>query len=129
MGKLVFYFLFFVIPLMIYGQENPSPSPISEQEYLQKSKNQKTAAWILLGSGATLCAIAAPGNINLDILPIIVVAGTAAVLGSIPLFIASGKNKRKANITTYFEIQRIPGDKFSGPSESLSPGISVKLNF
>ncbi len=77
----------------------------------QKSKKQKTVAWILLGGGVGIAAagliIESTGNPvnvwnNLDKrangLEIFLITGGAAVLGSIPFFIASGNNRRKANL-------------------------------
>jgi hypothetical protein len=96
----------------------------------QKAKKQKTAAWLILGSGAVMAITGfaiissdASYNASQDLGaaftviftfgfatpapieyrhsasgPILAIAGTGAMLGSIPLFITSGKNKRKANI-------------------------------
>jgi hypothetical protein len=83
--------------------------------YLKKSKSQKTGAWILLGLGVTSTVIGLIGlhqSNNYD--PnsyfagmsgntgsstsgtILTVVGLSMTGGSIPLFIASNKNKRKA---------------------------------
>ena len=56
---------------------------MTRKDYLEKSRHQKTAAWVLLGSGAVL--FAAPGKVSFDILGPMVVVGAAAILGSIPL--------------------------------------------
>jgi hypothetical protein len=84
--------------------------------YLQKSKNQKTAAWIMLGGGIALSVVGIVGvsaNYNLfeetsteDTYAAITLIGTGLALGSIPLFIASGRNHRKA-ATLSFKNQRI----------------------
>ena len=71
--------------------------------YLQKSKRQKSGAWALLIGGTALmgAGLLIGDNKNADFDQ----AGTGAVmfgigfladLGSIPLFIASSKNKRRA---------------------------------
>lgn len=84
-------------------------SPLSAQtknDYLLKSKNQKTAAWILLGGGVTVGFI---GSYEMfyDLTEIgngehhnkigtglsLGLIGALAGLGSIPLFISSSKNK------------------------------------
>ncbi len=91
--------------------------PVNEHDYyLQKSKNQKTAAWILL-SGGIVCAgigiaigVSQINNILISAFEennsndgtgalFLFIAGSAMTLGSIPLFIAAGKNKRKAFLT------------------------------
>ncbi len=89
-----------------------SLSAQTKDDYLLKSKHQKTAAWILLGGGTTLLAVGGiigirgfsnllsgevdkAGN-NIGLAGLLDITGAAAMLGSIPLFIASSKNKRKA---------------------------------
>ena len=80
---------------------------------IQKSKNQKTGAWILLGAGTavflggvvvltseSMWAVAetvfdGEGSTTSSG-GILIVAGSLAMLGSIPLFIASGNNRQKA---------------------------------
>jgi hypothetical protein len=84
--------------------------------YLQKSKNQKTAAWIILGGGIALSFVGIVGvsaNYNIfeetstqDTYAAITLVGTGLALGSIPLFIASGRNHRKA-ATFSFKNERI----------------------
>ena len=41
-----------------FGQQ-ATPAPTIQSDYLQKSKHQKTAAWILLGGGAVLFIVGA----------------------------------------------------------------------
>lgn len=95
----------------VFSQDNLK----NKDYYLQKSKKQKTAAWLLLGGGLTLSTISVftgyadlsddftgffstdPESQNNDTAEtILLVTGTAAILSSIPLFIASGKNKKRA---------------------------------
>ena len=88
-----------------------------KQYYLAKSKNQKTIAWVLLGGGVAMTSIGIilarnkiahekdPITALLDIAGVNTIGyyvlssfGVAATLGSIPLFIASARNKRKAGL-------------------------------
>lgn len=99
-----------------------------QTDYLQKSKNQKTAGFILLGTGVTAFAIAAPGNVSFDILPVLVIGGGMATLGSIPLFIASGKNKRKAKAATSFlKMETTPVIQHASFVSRSYPALSVKI--
>jgi uncharacterized membrane protein YebE (DUF533 family) len=84
--------------------------PLSAAQYLKKSKSQKTAAFILLGAGAVAFIVVSPGNLSFEASGNLIVAGGLAALGSIPLFIASGKNKRKSrNATVFlFKIESAP---------------------
>lgn len=79
---------------------------LSKSDYLLKSKNQKTVAWVLLGGGAALFVAGVLigsdteagewfGD-NLEKGAIVAGVGAAAALGSIPFFISSGVNKRRA---------------------------------
>ena len=113
-----------------------SVNKVDANALLQKAKNQKTAAWIMLGGGAGL-AIAGLAIMTHDASydasaaittvftlglvtpeehkhsaagPILAIAGTGAMLGSIPLFSGAAKNKRKANLmlkdeTVFFNPQ------------------------
>lgn len=88
-------------------------SQVTEKtDYLQKSKNQKTAAFVLLGVGAALdiggiIATISNANKELDNLflensvnhtteYVLYAAGTACLAGSLTLFILSKSNKKKA---------------------------------
>jgi hypothetical protein len=103
MKKTIIYVLLLALPTSSFCQKTNDTVPVIKTDYLVKSKNQKTAAWVLLGGGVALIGagflIGDSKNATFDD------AGTGVVLGgigflstigSIPLFIASGKNKRKA---------------------------------
>lgn len=94
--------------------------------YLQKSRNQQKAAWILLGSGAGLITTAflfPRGRLirdgicigaycstkykNDDLKSAVLITGTASSLASIPFFIISSKNKKRAAaLTMVFKIEK-----------------------
>lgn len=112
-----------------------SPS-FSQENYLEKSKKQKTAAWILLGGGAAVAVGAAILDVSSDWstseTPYLVAlsAGCASMLGSIPLFIASKRNKRKAkSASTYFEIRQNTVPTNTGLTLHSTPTLSLKFNF
>jgi hypothetical protein len=81
-------------------------STLSKEDYLQKSKNQNTAGWIMLGGGVALSIIGTIGfNSTYDLFvessaadayAFMIITGTGLSLGSIPLFIASRRNHKKA---------------------------------
>lgn len=91
----------------IFCQQN---TPVINTEYLKKSKTQKKNAFIMLGGGAALflTGIVIPkGELvhsgflgddykNDGIKGGLELTGIISMLGSIPLFIASSKNKKKA---------------------------------
>lgn len=111
-----------------FCQQTNSLQTLTHEDYLKKSKHQKTAAWILLGTGAAMFAIAAPGNVSFGTLGTLVVVGAISTLSSIPLFIASGRNKRKAlNASTYFKFEKVPSIQQSGITLHSYPTISLKI--
>ena len=110
------------------SQQSTPTNERTKADYLKISKTQKTAGFVLLGIGAVCFAIAAPGNVSFDVLPALVIGGGAAALGSIPLFIASGRNKRKA-ASIALKNQFIPRMNNPGLMNRAIPSVSLKINF
>ena len=119
------------IAIYVFGQVSPLNT-----DYLQKSKRQKSAAFSFLGGGSALIITgllignrknssfgdAATGAIVGGL-------GIVSVIGSIPLFIASGKNKRRANAaTTFFKIETMQAIKSHLPIRIPFPAILVKFS-
>ena len=110
---------------------------VDANSLLQKSKKQKTTAWILLGGGAGIVATAviitlSDGFLSLFDLKkdnnrgVLLAAGGAVMLGSIPFFIASGNNKRKANFILKNE------NVFFNPQINIKEqlvSLGIKINF
>jgi hypothetical protein len=120
-----------------FCQKTNAGEPLTRQDYLVKSKNQKTAAWVLLGGGAVLIGAglligdrkessfddAATGGI-------IGIAGALSIITSIPLFIASGRNKRKAmSVSANLEIRRNPVQALTTVNFRSSPAFCLQLHF
>lgn len=120
------------LPKPCYLQSDPSMLPSNFNftfgtDYLQKSKNQKKAARILLGSGAGLILVSfiiPRGKLveegicigpycsdkyrNDGIKTALLATGGASSLISIPLFIASKRNRRKAmSASLNFQMESI----------------------
>lgn len=120
----------------IHGQEAVEQYQAKDY-YLQKSKNQNTAAWVLLISGT---AMAIGGGIGFnnnydessytatDISGMIMVAGVVADLASIPFFISAGKNKRKAASLSFHMPYHLPYQENQITSNAL-PSISLRIKF
>ena len=106
MKKFITFFLLMFFAVKTFSQIDTSTTRSSiKTDYLKKSKTQKTIAWVLLAAGTTLIIIgggigthgaedasfndAATGGG-------LIIAGAVMDLGSIPLFIADAKNKRRA---------------------------------
>ncbi len=80
----------------LFSQETFPKDSVTSDYYLQRSKSQKISGFIFLGIGVTTLALLSKGDTDFDILPALAIGGIAATVVSIPLFISSGKNKRKA---------------------------------
>jgi len=130
MKKTIVYFLMLVLPVISFCQKTNDSVPVVKTDYLAKSKSQKTAAFILLGIGVTTLTIAAVGDLDLDILGTVVIVGGAATIASIPLFIASGKNKRRAmKASASIKIETVPLIQKQSYIQNSYPAFSVSFSF
>ena len=137
MKKNIIYFVLFALPVISFCQKTSDTVPSIKTDYLVKSKNQKTAAWVLLGGGTALIGlgflIGDSKNSTFDD------AATGAVLGgigflstigSIPLFIASGKNKRKAmKASAFIKMETVPLLQKQSFLQNSYPAFSVNILF
>lgn len=151
MKKVIVYILL-IFPTAIFCQSTTNDLPTVTTDYLKKSRNQKTGAWVLLGGGFALTTtsilIATPkaaedltygfgGFLSGEPAPqndytaesILLVTGTAVMLGSIPLFIASGKNKKKAlNMSANIKMEKATIIEQQSFVQSSYPAIALKIN-
>ena len=113
----------------------------TREYYLNKSKNQKTAGYILAGGGGALIIagiIVGDGDNNnndpneLDFGPNfdfgmwLVGGGVVSALASIPLFIGSSNNAKKA-ATISISHQKIIIPNWNSHGTVLQPAISLKV--
>ena len=108
MKRIILSLILLLFVLNLFSQQQTN-SNVSRDHYLRKSKNQKKVATILLAGGAAsiltgaLISKGEPGfifNENDGIKMTFVGIGTLSMLTSIPFYIASSKNKRRANAAT-----------------------------
>jgi drug/metabolite transporter (DMT)-like permease len=123
MKKITICFLLLTLTLTSFCQDNPTKA-----DYLKKSKTQKTVGFILLGAGGiALVSISGP-NTELNTAAGVVILAGAAIITSIPFFIASGHNKRKANaMALSFDLQKNAWAKLSDRYLPFVPAITLKL--
>jgi hypothetical protein len=137
--------IFFVNIVNIDAQINKPDSSISERHRIQdlllkKSARQKTAAWILLGTGAGLTIAGGIVGTNavknqdnpFDIFPrgslaggAMIAGGLAAMVTSVPLFLASARNKKKAHFILQNDSQSLLHRLHHGNIYSV--GVSLRL--
>lgn len=122
---------------------NPSLT-LTKQDFLTKSKHQKTAAWSLLGGGTVLAAVGFVvilGEVGTEFTnifepapqktsntgEIIFYTGIAAMAGSIPLFIASHRNKKKG-MSLSFKNETAPQLQNNSFTNRPVPSLSLKIS-
>ena len=108
---------------------------LTKQDYLKKSKNQKIAAHVLLFAGLPTFLIAGSHSMNnlLEKTPgsdAIAAVGLASMLGSIPLYIAAKRNKRKAmDATAFIKLEPNNSAAFIGSGTANYPAVAIRINW
>lgn len=142
MKKYSFFILLAIYGTYTFSQTYNDTTVTAKTNYLAKSKNQKTAALIMLIGGTvattTGVVVALSGSVdhafgspdadkNQTLASILAISGSAAILGSIPLFIAANKNKKKA-MSAALIIEKMPSICFSSSVTYQSyPAIGLRL--
>ena len=146
MKKIIFFSLLLIMSATLFSQQtNPLPV-LSKQDFLQKSKSQKTIAWILLTGGSIMSltgSIVWSNEVNKTIendpfgvfyAPYtttkgtgIVVAGILISASSIPLFIAAHRNKKKS-MSVSFKKENVLQLQNSSLVNHSVPALSLKIS-
>ena len=135
MKKSILYFLLLALPAVSFCQKTNDTIPAVKTDYLLKSKNQKTAAWVLLGGGVALIGtgflVGDDKEASFDDAftgALMAGIGVLSTIGSIPLFIASGKNKRRAmRGTTFIKMEDAKLIQNQSFVQTSYPAITVKI--
>ena len=149
MKKIILFTILLTVSAASFTQTiNPS-QPLTRADYVKKSKSQKTAAWVLLGGGFALSTTGAlistrkvaedlagvvtgafgypePQN-NYTGETILLVGGVVAMLSSIPLFIASGKNRRKAAASVSFKMENATNIYQYAFTNTRYPAVAIQI--
>src|SRR5262245_53047878 len=134
-GTCILCLLLFLYLIGMSQQTTPTES-LSKTDYLQKSKKQKTAAWIMLGGGTVIGLIGLasinvagtddPDGVNNTPGTILFATGLASVIASIPMFSASKKNKRKA-MSVSLKNQFLPYLQTTSMVYTVVPSVQIKI--
>jgi hypothetical protein len=142
MKKSVLSLALLVMLTQVFSQEPTVPAP-TETDYLQKSKDQKTTAWVLLVGGAAAGVLGftkAKHITNDDAIgftegfsgiihwSLVGVAGTTLAACSIPLFASARKNARKA-VAISFGTKRIPMLQQNTMVSRMHPTLQLQIPF
>ena len=136
MKKIIFITTALLFTLKVACQTVPN-TEFTKDYYLQKSKNQKTAAWILLSVGSTMTVVGVIGfsstfddwsDNSTDAYGYLMLGGPLVALGSIPFFISSGSNARKA-ATLSLNYQPILVPNPNSQIQNIQPALCLAINF
>jgi len=121
------------LPLFILIKLNSQEVQPTTINYLQKSQKQKTAAWLLMGGGILSACLGSlrfqnpDGSYGNSRNTLFLVTGLAAISGSITLFIAAGRNKRKA-VAISFSTDYVPEVQKACISTIMFPSLKLSIN-
>ena len=133
MKKIIVSILLLAMSISLIAQQLPAPDYKLRDEYLKKSKRQKTTANImLLAGGASVAAgtimfmnngLAADGSEDKMLGGVgLATVGVLSMVGSIPFYIISGNNKRKAmEFTGGINLER-------GRNQVYYPAVAVRIH-
>jgi hypothetical protein len=136
MKKTIIFLILLLFIVKGFSQTTPS-TPFSKEDYLQKSKTQKTTGWVFLSAGIAITAVGVIGFNNTyddwndnstDTYGALVLTGPLIALGSIPFFISSGSSARKA-ATLSLNYQPILIPNQDSLAQSSQPALSVTITF
>ncbi|MBK7561171.1 MAG: hypothetical protein IPQ06_00180 [Chitinophagaceae bacterium] len=143
MKKIIIISMLLIQSAASFSQPAPETTTI-KTDYLKKSRTQNTTAWFLLSGGLVLGSISAAISTNetltdfsnifsgeerksTNTAEILGYTGLATMLGSIPLFIAARKNKKKA-MSLSFKNETLPQlHKGSFINQSV-PSLTLKIS-
>ena len=133
--------IFVCLTLLLLTVKSFSQTPsLSKEDYLKKSKTQKTVGWVMLGGGVAMTTIGyviINQQVNDDPLNaittgqgyvVLMIAGAATALGSIPFFISSAKNARRAAAIS-FNNQKILFPQQNTFVLKTQPTVTLKIMF
>ena len=131
MKKLIICLLPLVLTISSFSQQ----TQFSKEDYLEKSKKQNTGAWVMLGTGTALATGGVVWGASKGVFcdcdytgpNIMFFTGLGLMVGSIPIFIASGKNKRKA-MSMSFKFQHIPQLPNTTKINQPIPSFNLKVS-
>ncbi|MBK6382306.1 MAG: hypothetical protein IPP02_04860 [Chitinophagaceae bacterium] len=140
MKKTVSLIIFITIAFSSFSQDTITTAPLTRQDYLQKSKNQKTTANILRYGGAALAVtsllllsddiggvVDPTDNDNFTAATVLICVGAAAAIISIPLRNAARKNEQQAMSLSFKNLQAPQLTNKSIVQRAL-PSLTLKIN-
>lgn len=137
MKKIIVFVMLLIISVTAISQQTKPVPVLTKQDYQNKSKSQKSTAWLLLGGGTAVLAgtlisaassVCIGGGCTKKSFPVVAVGiGGAASVSSIPFFMASSRNKKKV-MSLSFKNETAPQLKKDGFANRSVPSLTLKIN-
>ena len=146
MKKMIICAVLHIMAIHAFSQQTTPSTPLTREDYLQKSKNQKAAGWVLLGGGALIDIIGiatfpkdyvyidlwGEGNSSsteskANTSGVLLLVGSSAMLASIPFFISSHVNRKRA-IKLTVDTQQLRTIKNSSMYTTNYPALTMKIS-
>jgi hypothetical protein len=130
MKKLLIFSLLMLFSVSSFCQQIQHKTTFAKEQYINKANKQKVIGALLLGIGGIALSTTFSGKTNFEILPTIAISGSLAILASIPLFIKSGINEKKArNAKISIKLEQNSFEQITQYSFGSVPSVSINLNF
>lgn len=145
--KKIFFLLLLFSSTHCFSQPPTPGAPMAKSDYLAKAKKQNTTAWVLLGGGFGLSTAGLIVGIQetretIDDLfdtgetrsssagAVLLIAGGATMLSSVPFFVSASENKKKAvdapiSFRLIMEIQ--PFIRQGSMVKTSYPAIAIRI--
>ena len=137
MKKIIVFTMLLIISVTSFSQQTKPAPALTKQDYQNKSEGQNSAAWVLLSVGTAVLAgtmiseatsVCFGGGCPKKSFPVVLVGlGGTAVVSSIPFFIASSRNKKKA-MSLSFKNETTPQLQKDGFTNRPVPSLTLKIN-
>jgi hypothetical protein len=133
MKKIITCIALLIVANSIYSQQNNPSATLTKKDYMMKSKNQKTAAWLFMGGGLGLTVLgltadnenSGTGDHTGKIVAL--VSGIAAISVGTIFFINSANNKKRGEMLS-FRMEKAPLIQQGGFVYRSYPALSFRLN-
>ncbi len=135
--KKIFFFITLLLVMHTCFSQQTEPAPVlTKQDYLHKSRSQKTTALILLPAGAAMVVGGIAINLGDGLFSStpnkglwLSYLGGGVMLSSIPFFIAAGKNKKKAmNLSASISTLPVYTITKNEVTTKPSPAVVIRLS-